>query len=51
MSIRKKLAAGEFLTLVELEPPKGINVAPFLESASRVKAGPTPLWCRKWPTR
>jgi methylenetetrahydrofolate reductase (NADPH) len=37
MSIRKKLAAGEFLTLVELEPPKGINVAPFLESASRVK--------------
>ena len=37
MSIRQKLAAGEFLTLVELEPPKGINVAPFLENAARIK--------------
>jgi methylenetetrahydrofolate reductase (NADPH) len=37
MSIRQKLAAGEFLTLVELEPPKGTNVAPFLENAARIK--------------
>jgi methylenetetrahydrofolate reductase (NADPH) len=37
MSLRQKLAAGEFLTLVELEPPKGTNVKPFLEHAARIK--------------
>jgi len=37
MSLRQKLASGEFLTLVELEPPKGTNVAPFMEHAGRIK--------------
>jgi 5,10-methylenetetrahydrofolate reductase len=35
--MRQKLDAGEFLTLVELEPPKGVNVGPFLEHAQRIK--------------
>jgi methylenetetrahydrofolate reductase (NADPH) len=37
MSLHEKMAAGEFLTLVEMEPPKGVDVAPMLANATRVK--------------
>ena len=37
MSFKQKLAAGEFVVLVELEPPKGVEVGPFVAHANRVK--------------
>ncbi len=37
MSFQQKLAAGEFVTMVELEPPKGVDVAEFMGHAGRVK--------------
>jgi 5,10-methylenetetrahydrofolate reductase len=37
MSMKQKLDAGEFLTLVELEPPKGADVEAFLAHARRIK--------------
>jgi 5,10-methylenetetrahydrofolate reductase len=37
MGFKDKLAAGEFVVLVELEPPKGVEVGPLLEHAARIK--------------
>lgn len=37
MSFKRKLAAGEFVTMVELEPPKGVDVAGFVGHAARLK--------------
>jgi methylenetetrahydrofolate reductase (NADH) len=37
MSLKEKLAAGEFLVLAELEPPKGVDVSTFLAHAQRIK--------------
>ena len=37
MQIQTKLASGEFLILVELEPPKGIDVSNMLASANKVR--------------
>ncbi len=37
MSLKEKLAAGEFVLLAELEPPKGVHVAPMLDHARRLK--------------
>jgi 5,10-methylenetetrahydrofolate reductase len=37
MQLKRKLEAGEFALLAELEPPKGVDVSGMLDSASRVK--------------
>jgi 5,10-methylenetetrahydrofolate reductase len=37
MSFKQKLADGQFVTLVELEPPKGVDVAAFVGHAQRIK--------------
>jgi methylenetetrahydrofolate reductase (NADPH) len=37
MSFAEKLAQGQFVTLVELEPPKGVDVEAFVGHAQRVK--------------
>lgn len=37
MSFKEKLSAGEFVKLVELEPPKGVDVSGYLENAARIK--------------
>jgi len=37
MALRERLAAGEFVLLAELEPPKGVQAAPLLDHARRVK--------------
>lgn len=37
MSFAQKLAQGRFITLAELEPPKGVDVEAFLGHAQRIK--------------
>jgi 5,10-methylenetetrahydrofolate reductase len=37
MQMQKKLASGEFLVLVEMEPPKGVDVSTMLASANKVR--------------
>ena len=37
MKLREKLDKGEFVILAEMEPPKGVDVAPMLANATRVK--------------
>jgi methylenetetrahydrofolate reductase (NADPH) len=37
MSLREKLASGEFVVLAEMEPPKGVDVSAMAAHASRVK--------------
>ncbi|MEW5913439.1 MAG: methylenetetrahydrofolate reductase [Thermodesulfobacteriota bacterium] len=37
MALKEKLAAGEFLVLAELEPPKGVDVGAFVAGAQRIK--------------
>ncbi|MGD0115367.1 MAG: bifunctional homocysteine S-methyltransferase/methylenetetrahydrofolate reductase [Dehalococcoidia bacterium] len=36
-TLREKLAAGRFVVTVEVDPPRGLNVQPILESAARLK--------------
>ena len=38
MTLQEKLAAGQFVTLVELEPPKGADLSHYVSQAVRVKA-------------
>lgn len=38
MSLRDKLTSGQFVTLVELEPPKGVDVSSYLDQAQAVKS-------------
>ena len=37
MRLREKLASDRFVILAEMEPPKGVDVAPMLASATKVK--------------
>jgi methylenetetrahydrofolate reductase (NADPH) len=37
MSLKSKFDAGEFVVLVEMEPPKGVDVSQMVEKATRVK--------------
>jgi methylenetetrahydrofolate reductase (NADPH) len=37
MSLREKLASGEFVVLAEMEPPKGVDVSAMVAHATRVK--------------
>jgi methylenetetrahydrofolate reductase (NADH) len=37
MSLREKLASGEFVVLAEMEPPKGVDVSGMVAHATRVK--------------
>lgn len=37
MSIKSKLEAGEFVTLAEIEPPKGVDVLAMVSNANQVK--------------
>jgi len=37
MTLQKKLAAGEFVILAEMEPPKGVDVSAMVANALRVK--------------
>jgi 5,10-methylenetetrahydrofolate reductase len=37
MQLKRKLEAGEFALLAEIEPPKGVNVTNMLNSAGKVK--------------
>ena len=37
MSLKKKLEAGEFAVLVEMEPPKGVDVSAMVANAQKVK--------------
>lgn len=37
MQMHRKLTAGEFLILAEMEPPKGVNVSAMLAHASKVR--------------
>lgn len=37
MSLKRKLDAGEFVVLVEMEPPKGVDVSQMVEKATKVK--------------
>jgi 5,10-methylenetetrahydrofolate reductase len=37
MNVKEKLATGKFLILAEMDPPKGVDVSPMVENASRVK--------------
>ena len=37
MAMRRKLDAGEFVVLAEMEPPKGVDVAPMVGHAQQVK--------------
>ncbi|MBN2232774.1 MAG: methylenetetrahydrofolate reductase [Deltaproteobacteria bacterium] len=37
MSIKRKLEAGEFVTLAEIEPPKGVDVLAMVSNANQVK--------------
>jgi methylenetetrahydrofolate reductase (NADPH) len=37
MSLREKLASGEFVVLAEMEPPKGVDVSAMVAHAARVK--------------
>ncbi len=37
MSLKSKLDAGEFATLAEIEPPKGVDVSNMVDNAAKVK--------------
>jgi len=37
MHLQRKLDAGEFVVLAEIEPPKGVDVAGMIDAASRVR--------------
>ena len=37
MNLKRKLEAGEFAVLAEIEPPKGVDVSTMVANASRVK--------------
>ena len=37
MSLKKKLDTGVFTVLVEMEPPKGVDVSAMIENAQKVK--------------
>lgn len=39
MSLREKLAQGRFVTLVELEPPKGVDCSAYLDNARNMGSG------------
>jgi len=37
MQLKRRLEAGEFTLLAEIEPPKGVNISPMIDNAAKVK--------------
>ncbi|MFO7839449.1 MAG: methylenetetrahydrofolate reductase [Desulfosalsimonadaceae bacterium] len=37
MQLQRKLEAGEFALLAEIEPPKGVDISPMLKNAAKIK--------------